>query len=59
MTEDKTRRRIAIPDEALAAFCRRWKISDLAFFQIRWGLPCVTGENGHRDKPIHEQRDVR
>ncbi len=32
MTEHKTRPRIAIPDKALAAFCRRWKISELAFF---------------------------
>ena len=32
MTEHKTRPRIAIPDAALAGFCRRWKISKLAFF---------------------------
>ncbi len=32
MTEDKTRPRIAIPDQPLAAFCRRWKIGELAFF---------------------------
>ena len=32
MIKDKTRLRIAIPDEALAAFCRRWKIGELAFF---------------------------
>ncbi len=32
MTKQKTRPRIAIPDEALAAFCRRWKIGELAFF---------------------------
>ncbi len=32
MTEHQTGPRIAIPDEALAAFCRRWKIGELAFF---------------------------